>query len=79
MERLVLDSSIGFQLAQASDRVELCDAAGHTIGYFLPAFKPTPEMIEWFEAQSTEEERQRRRAEPNGRTTAEVLDRLKQL
>ena len=79
MEKLVLDSTLGYQLSQALDRVELCDPSGHTIGYFLPATKPTPEEIAWFEAQYSGEEMERRRAEPIGRTTAEVLQRLKDL
>ena len=51
MEKLVLDTAVSLRLSQALGRVELCDATGHTIGYFEPSYKPTPEMIAWFEAQ----------------------------
>jgi hypothetical protein len=76
MQRLVLDSTLGRQLAQAEDQVEFCDQTGHTIGYFLPATEPTPELLAWAKSQITEEELERRSAEPGGRTTAEVLRRL---
>ena len=79
MQKLVLDSALGHQLAQAADGLELCDQSGHTIGYFIPADEPTPEEIACFESQVTDEELQRARAEPDGPTTAEVLQRLASL
>lgn len=75
MEKVILDAAILARLGHLDSHLELCDEEGRTVGYYVPA--TDPDMYRWAEAQVSVEELDRRRREPVGRTTAEVLERLR--
>jgi hypothetical protein len=41
--RITLDDSLSYQLGQMGQPVELFNAAGLSLGHFVPGFKPRPE------------------------------------
>jgi hypothetical protein len=55
---------------------EFCDESGRTLGFFVPAPDQLGPVYDWARAEFTEEEIERARREPRGRTTDEVLSRL---
>ncbi len=79
MDRVILGPFLGSQLTASDDLLEICDESGQTIGYFVPAASRDPSWRQWAESAISVEELDRRRAEPGGRTTAEVLRRLESL
>ena len=79
MHKVVLDQSWRSKLNHLDAQVELCDETGRTVGYFLPAELHDRLCYEWAKTQFTDEELEQARKQPLGRTTAEVLARLKKL
>ena len=79
MEKLVVTPEAYAPFFRASGNLELCDPSGHTLGYFVRSddrIIDDPAIYEWVKSQISDEELERRRREPGGRTTAEVLARL---
>lgn len=76
MTRLVLDSAMRSKLIDLDCEVEFCDEAGRTLGYFLPAELHGETLREWAQSEVSEEELERRRNEPGGRTLKEIWARL---
>jgi hypothetical protein len=76
MQKLVLESPLLRQLGQLDRQLELCDGAGQTIGYFVPVVRHKADMYAWAKAQISQEELDRRKLEPDGPSTEEVLGRL---
>ena len=68
MERVTLDSMLSSQLGAAPLPVELCDAAGQTVGFFVP------DKIYYASLKSphSEEELRRRERAGGGRTWPEI-------
>ena len=76
MQRLVLESPLVSQLGQFDCQLELCDGNGQTVGYFVPVVRHSSEKYVWAKAQISDSELSRRKLEPDGRSTAEVLEWL---
>ena len=76
MQKVVLDSDMISRLG-VGHNLELCDASGRTFGFFVPAGKRKVSLHEWAAMQFTDEELEKARNEPGGRTTQEVLQRLR--
>jgi hypothetical protein len=72
MTRLTVDAATLARLGGASSLVEVCDDAGHLLGYFLPVTRngETPR------SPFSDEEIQRRRQQKTGHSLAEVLRTL---
>ncbi len=79
MQKLILAPQLLPDFVGAGHQLELCDPAGQTIGYFVPLVQYTSELYAWARTQLTDEELNRRKLEPDGRSTAEVLERLSEL
>jgi hypothetical protein len=79
MNKLVLDPAVRSQLNGLNGEVELCDEEGRTVGFFVPANLRERLWYDWAKAQFTDDELERARRQPGGRTTAEVLERLRKL
>jgi hypothetical protein len=76
MTRVVVDASLQVKLPQVDSSFEFCDESGRTLGYYVPAPERLGSLYDWARAEFTEEEIERARREPRGRSTAEVLARL---
>ena len=71
MTRLVLDAETTEKLRATQERVEVCDVNGKTLGYFLPSTDRG--LYKIFDCPFTEEEIERARNEPGGRSLQEIL------
>ena len=73
MVRFTLDSETCRRLGETNQAVEICDAAGRVIGFFLPErgtrVLPPPGL----ESSLSREEIERRRRAKTGRTLEEIL------
>jgi hypothetical protein len=78
MDKLVIDDALRAQLPDLARPVEFCDEAGQTLGHFLPADVYREFLLAWVNAHVTEEEVERRRREPGGRTLAAIWKDLGQ-
>jgi hypothetical protein len=78
MDKLVIDPALRAQFPNLAGPVEFCDEAGKTLGHFLPADVYREFLLAWVNANITEEELERRRQEPGGRTLAEIWKSLGQ-
>ena len=77
MRKIVIDDASQLEVLKANGRVEVCDGQGTTIGYFLPVEERDPSLYEWARSQLSDDELKHRKSNrADGRTTAEVLDRL---
>ncbi len=86
MKRVTLDQARLAELGDGSEELEVCDADGQPVGYFVPAARYTAIMTErqrvydWVikSCPVSEEELKRRGHEANGkgRSTAEILREL---
>ena len=77
MTKITLDSATSAKLSGVDQHVELCDAAGRTLGYFVPVVDPS-QYVE-SPCPVSEEELDRREREGGGRTLAEILADLERL
>ncbi len=75
MTRVLLDEAIRAKLCDVDD-VELCDQSGRRLGHFLSEKLYRRLLYDWANAQISDEELQRRRQAPGGRTLAEIWARL---
>jgi hypothetical protein len=77
MTRVTLDADVLSKLPSLDQQLELCDEAGHTLGYFLTVQQYEQLLCELARLKFSAEELERRWNEPGERTTAEVLARLR--
>ncbi len=73
MNKLVVDEGFRSKLQDAHSRLELCDEAGNTLGYFVPASERQRLLYAWARGEFTDEEIERARAEPGGFSIAQIL------
>lgn len=78
MQKLVLDPSLLPKLQNLEDHLELCDPSGKTLGHFLPTDVYKEFLLAWADANIMEEELEKRRREPRGRSLAEIWKSLGQ-
>jgi hypothetical protein len=78
MSRVMLDAQLRSKLNGLDDQVEICDESGQTLGRFLPESLYRELLLAWAKADLPDEELQRRRQEPAGRTLAEIWEKLGQ-
>lgn len=77
MSKIVLEPSVLAKFDGLDTGAEICDESGRTIGYFVPSSDRIRELYDWAREQFTDEELERARREPGGRTIEEILARLK--
>jgi hypothetical protein len=75
MNKMVLDDAIGAQL-RSVDEAELFDPTGRKVGRFLSEEVFLRLVYDWANAQITDEELERRRLAPGGRSLAQIWARL---
>lgn len=71
MTKIVVENAIRSRLLGLETELELCDEAGVTLGYFVP--RATKQDYEWARKRIEDDDLERARREPIGKTTAEVL------
>ena len=76
MEKVILEQTIRARLVACTQVVELCDEPGATIGRFVPEELFRSSAYAWARASISDEELDRRAAEPGGSSLAEILQRL---
>jgi hypothetical protein len=79
MTRITIDGAFLNRLSQAHDETELCDSAGHRLGYFLPDEVYRRLVCRWANSKVTDQELEDARQDSESFTTAEVLERLRNL
>jgi hypothetical protein len=78
MQKIVINDVSQLQLFKTHDRVEVCDDEGNLIGYFVSRHEHDLELYEWASTQLSDDElRNRKNQRRAGRTTADVINRLK--
>jgi len=75
MNRVILDEAVRAQLRDV-DEVALCDEAGRPLGHFLSEELYRRLLYDWANAQISDEELDRRRRQPGGRTLEQIWARL---
>jgi hypothetical protein len=78
MVRIIVQPGILAQLHQLDCELELCDSAGQTLGYFVPAASRLEAEYVAAIAQVSDEELAQARAEPGGRSLQEIMRDLRQ-
>lgn len=78
MTKVTVDETLRSRLNGLNEQVVLCDETGRTLGHFLPADVYRELLVAWSEDQISEEELDRRRREPRGRTLSEIWKSLEQ-
>ena len=71
MNKMVLDDALGARL-RGVDEAELFDPAGHKVGRFLSEEVFLRLVYDWANTQVTDEELERRRQAPGGKTLAQI-------
>ena len=79
MTRITVSDAVVGALGTAPEEAELYDAAGHRLGYFLSDEAYRRLVCRWANTQVSDEELERCRQETESFTTAEVLERLRNL
>ena len=77
MTRVVLDEAVQAKLRDV-DEVEFVDRSGRKVGHFLSEKVYRRLLYDWANAQISDEELDRRRRQPGGRTLAEIWARLQE-
>ena len=75
MNKMVVDDVIGTRLRGMSE-AELFDPTGHKVGRFLSEELFLRLVYDWANAQITDEELERRRRAPGGKTLAQIWAEL---
>lgn len=78
MSRVILDPQLRSKLNGLNEQVEICDEAGKTLGHFVPESLYREFLVAWSRSNLSDEELERRRREPRGRTLAEIWKELGQ-
>jgi hypothetical protein len=79
---MVIDDSLSSKLDRCANRTELCDADGRVLGVYIPDVVRQRRLYEIAKSRMTPEliaELERRTAEPGCYSTAEVMERLREL
>ena len=76
MSRVLLDPQLRSKLNGLDEQLEICDESGKTLGRFLPESLYRELLLAWAKADLPDEELQRRRNEPRGRSLTEIWDKL---
>lgn len=76
MTRVVLDPDLRKRFGDVLEPVEVCDEAGRTLGHLLPEETYQRMMLDWGNAQITDEELRRRRDLPGGKSLAQIWSQL---
>ncbi|MHB1037390.1 MAG: hypothetical protein ACYC35_25335 [Pirellulales bacterium] len=76
MTKVILDDNLRAKLRNV-DEVELCDESGRGLGHFLSEGLYRRLLYNWANAQVTDEELERRRQQPGGRSLAEIWTQLR--
>jgi hypothetical protein len=76
MNRVVVDTTVLSKLDNLSSALELCDEAGVTLGYFLPAADRQRGLYDWAQGAFSDEEIEAARQQSGGVATEELLARL---
>ena len=74
MTKVILDQALLSKLSLLREPAEVCDEAGHTLGYFTPVGDRS--LYKNVKVPFTEEELNRFEQEPGGRALAEILSDL---
>jgi len=77
MTRVTVDSTVSAQLSAYDGPVELCDNAGHTLGYFQPILPVAETERILGECPISDAELRRRRQVRAGRPLTEILQDLR--
>ena len=72
MSRVILDSQLRSKLNGLTEQAEFCDESGNTVGHFVPLALYREMIVAWSKAHLPDEELDRRRQEPRGRTLPEI-------
>ncbi len=75
MVQLVLDENQQSQLVGVDDAV-LCDAKGNPLGHYLSEESYNRMIYDWAKTLISDEELERRRQAPGGKSLSEILERL---
>jgi hypothetical protein len=76
MTRITLDEPLKSKLNGLNEQVEICDDDGNVVGCFLPRKVYERMIYDRANAMISDEELERRRQEPGGRTLKEFFDDL---
>jgi hypothetical protein len=79
MSKITVDQTLLSKLNGLKAQIQLCDASGKTLGFFIPFEEYEKLVYEWVKLRHPADELERIAQEPGERTTAEVLARLNQL
>lgn len=79
MNRALADDTLRSKLGEFRTQTELFDKEGHVLGIFIPAPVHDAALYDYIAAQISDEELERRKKEPGGKTTAELLEYLQSL
>jgi hypothetical protein len=78
MSKLIIDDYLRSKLNGLDTEVEFCDASGQTVGHYVPESLYQKLVYAWLNAQVSDEELERARQEPRGRTLDEIWKSLGQ-
>lgn len=73
MIKITVDDALRARLADFEERIELCDEAGKTVGFFVPAAEAQRLWYDWAREQFTEDEIDAARNEAGGFSIDQVL------
>lgn len=76
MQKVTLDSTLRARLNGLQAEVEVCDEAGQTVGYFVPADYHRQLLYAWAKAQVSPAELEEARKPAGGRSLKEILAAL---
>lgn len=76
MNQIILDDELRAKLNGLSTTVEVRDAAGDTVGQFVPQHEYVKLVYAWAKAEVTEDELDAASREPGGLPLSEVLKRM---
>jgi hypothetical protein len=76
MNRALVDDTLRSKLGEFQTQTELYDKDGHVVGVITPPPANDATLYDYIAAQTSDEELERRKKEPDGKTTAEVLEYL---
>lgn len=72
MTRITIPDAFAAHVYDVTTSVELCDQSGLVLGTFVPALHEDREAYKEFKSPISDEEFQRRLAEPGGKSLAEI-------
>jgi len=78
MSKIVVDESLSSKLSEFNTEIELCDAAGRTLGHYFPQEAYQKLLYSQLDCPFTDQEIEQHINEPGGKTLTEILQRLGQ-